>query len=200
MTKFEFSENLNFLAAGVRQSLDTKTIETYYAMLGDLPSDTFRDACRVVLLTHKYANLPSIAELREAAVSVSKAFDQQLTAGEAWAIASDAATKIDLDIVGPYRVKIGREWKEYESQADAVLESVPHSVASAMMTFGLSSICGATGPEGVVRAQFTKVFEQLEERNKRIALLPPDLREFLENKRANTMLDKALAGLGDMPK
>lgn len=60
MTKKEFSEGLFFLAAGCRQSLETPTLEAYFAMLGDLSADVFRSACRLVLLTHKFATLPSI--------------------------------------------------------------------------------------------------------------------------------------------
>lgn len=202
MTRKEFSEGLYFLAAGCRQALEAPTLEAYFALLGDLSAETFREACRVVLLSHKYATLPSIAELREAALMVENARNPQLTAGEAFAIAREAAGNVDMDIIGPFKVRNYQtgEWDVYPSQEAYALRDVPEPVVKAMRAFGLREFCYAEDPTGVVRAQFTKVFEQIAARDQRTALMPPSVREFLDNKRDADLVQKTLAQIGEMPK
>ena len=208
MEKLEFAKALTFISAGIGKPVAKETIEVYFKILGDLPYDAFLAGCESVLVNHVWNSFPSIAELRQATLAVMTV--NQLTAGEAFAMATTAAARIDMDIVGPYRVKSGDGWKEYSSQAEAVLDSLPSPVAKAMRTFGLHEICDRSTPSSIVRAQFTRVFEQLVEREKSAALLPPSVREFLERKptpkaaieteRDSELIRQELAGIGGMPR
>lgn len=201
MTATEFAKGILYLSAGLNRPMSDEALEPYFDLLGDLDYETFIKACRAVLLTHKWNTFPTIAELREAAFAVSGP-SNQLTAGEAFAIAREAAGNVDMDIIGPYRVRNYKtgEWEIYPSQEAYALRDVPAPIVQAMRAFGLREFCYATDPTGVVRAQFTKVFEQITARDQRTALMPPSVREFLDNKRDSDLVQKSLSQIGEMSK
>lgn len=192
MTLPEFTKAMLYLSAGSQKMLKPQELEVYYDMLKDLAFDDFFAGIKGVLVAHVWATFPSVAELRQAAEEIASWRTPRLTSGDAWEIAWRAAGNIDLDIRGPY----SRRGKTYASQADTVLSSLPAPVVRAMKAYGLRELCDAKGPDGVIRAQFMKIFEQADAREKRVALLPPSVREFLAEKRDGDLLNRAIDGIG----
>ena len=195
MTREQFSEAMVYLYAGLSKPVEAHTMRVYFDLLGDLPHEIFQAACRQVLLSHKWNTFPTIAELRAAATEMTS---PALSPADAWAIALEVAPEIDLDIVGPFHVN----GSVYEDQMDYVLKKhkVPRQVVEAMKAYGLRDFCYPTDPVGVVRGHFLKIVEQKAEESKRKALMPPSLRDAIENGRGLTDLREgitaALAGIG----
>lgn len=192
MTLPEFTKSMLYLSAGCQKMLKPQELEVYFDMLKDLAFDDFFAGVKGVLVAHVWSTFPSVAELRQSADEIAGWRNPRLTSSEAWEIAWSAAGNIDLDIRGPY----SRRGKIYDSQADAVLSSLPAPVVRAMKAYGLRELCDANGPDGVIRAQFMKIFEQADAREKRVALLPPSVREFLAEKRDSDLLNRAIDGIG----
>lgn len=198
MTREQFAENMVFLFVGIGKPVEQQTIRVYFELLGHHDAAKFRAACAKVLLSHKWNSFPSIAELNEAAIELSQA--NQLTAGEAWAIARDAAYDIDPDLTGPHRVYHGNgKYTEYASQAESVLRGLPGPVIKAIEAYGLHDFCRAGNPDGVMRSQFCKIFESIAGREQRVKSLPPIVKAAIERARDEAIASNALAGIGGMP-
>lgn len=157
MTRPEFAQIIAYLTAGCGKPLADAALEVYFDLLGDLPFDAMKLAAQRVLLEHRWATFPSIAELREAATATMRGQVAALSPAEAWALAWDAAGRID---------------PEQEGSAERGLRDLPPLVVEAIRAFGLPALCYGQEPVGVVRAQFTKIYEQLAAREQRTALLP----------------------------
>lgn len=162
MTRLEFVKVMAYIEAATGKSVSSDTAEVYFDLLGDLPVGVFQLAAKRVVLEHRWATFPSVAELREAASETAQGAVKPLSAGEAWSIAWKAAGRIDPEISG---------------SAERGLAGLPELVVEAVRAFGIPALCCGREPVGVVRAQFVKIFEQLAAREKRIALMPPAIRQ-----------------------
>ncbi len=67
MSNTEFLEVLAYLTAGSGKDLAAQSKLVYFDCLADLDFEVFKLAAKRVLMEHKFATFPTIAELREAA-------------------------------------------------------------------------------------------------------------------------------------
>lgn len=162
MTRVEFAEGIAYLEAGCGVPMPAKAIEVYFDILGDLPRDAFRVACKRVILEHPWKTFPSIAELRQAASETLRGEICVMSPGEAWAQAWAIVGRIDPEISG----SVGRG-----------LEGAHPLVKEAMEAMGIPALCYGKEPVGVLRGQFMRIYEQMAARDKRTALLPKSLQQ-----------------------
>lgn len=183
MTRLEFLKVMAALTAGSGKDLSADAKEVYFDCLEDLSLDVFALAAKRVLMEHKWATFPSIAELRQAAAETVRGTVKELGSGEAWSMAWNAVGKIDPEVSGSYARGI---------------EGLPAIVVEAMETYGINPLCYGKEPVGVIRGQFIKIFDQLADRDRRKALLPPSLTKQIEaNARPNKLIELALSGIGN---
>lgn len=182
MTRPEFAAIMAYIAAATGKSLSADATEVYYELLGDLPAPVLRVTAKRVVLEHKWATFPTVAELREAAILTASGEVVGLSPAEAWDLAWSAAKKIDLEVEGSLQRACAR---------------LPPLVVEAMRVFGIATLCSTRGdPVGVVRAQFLKIYEQLQTRDHRVALLPAAVRrEIAAASQAARVLPAPLSGL-----
>jgi hypothetical protein len=154
-----------YLASGIGRPISEDSVEVYFDLLGDLDYKVFQTAARRSLLEHKWATFPSIAELREAATATMRGEVKELSPGEAWKLAWQATGRID---------------PECEGSVERGTAKLPKLVREAMTAFGINALCYGKEPVGVVRGQFIKIFEQLQARDRRVALLPGSVKEAIE--------------------
>ncbi len=173
MTKPQFAGVIAYIAAAIGKELSPAALDVYFDLLGDMTEDVGYLAAKRVLLEHRWATFPSVAELREAAVLSVQGEVSALSSAEAWQIAWKAASRIDLDIDG---------------SKDRALKNLPPLVVEAMDAFGLAALTGGSSPVEVMRAQFVKIFDQLAARQKRLALLPPKTFTAIVNARPKEVL------------
>jgi hypothetical protein len=159
MTRHEFAKIAAYISVATNQPLTHERMEVYFDLLGELPAPMLEAAAKKAVLSHPWATFPSAAELREACVDVMQGDVVRMTAARAWEIAWSTAGCIDLEV----------------PHTHAFMDSVPPLVAKAMRTFGLPALIYGKEPVGVVRAQFMKIYEQLDEADKRRSLLPAPL-------------------------
>jgi hypothetical protein len=160
MTKIDFLQIMGYLGAGIVKDLPEESMDVYFDLLGDLPAEVFFTAAMRVILEHKWATFPSVAELREAASQTLLGKVTEISSAEAWQLAWRAASRIDPEIDG---------------SLERACKSLPPLVFEAMKAFGINALCYGKEPVGVVRGQFMKIFEQLAAREKREALFPQRL-------------------------
>jgi hypothetical protein len=181
--RLEFAKIMAYLGIATGKPLSEEAHEVYYDLLGDLPAPTLQAAARRVLLEHRWATFPSIAELRQAASETIRGQVSELSPAEAWEKAWRAVARIDLEM--PHTL-------------DAAFAGLPPTVAEAMRAFGLPSLVSSKSPVEVVRAQFVKIYEQLAARDRRVALVPAALkRDVAEIGAARVALP--VARIGQMP-
>lgn len=161
MTRVEFATVIVYLEAICGKQLPPASMDPYFDLLGDLPSDVLRTAAQRVAVEHRWATFPSVAELREAAIETIQGSVKELSPAEAWDLAWSAAGRIDLEI---------------EGSIDRACKDLPVTVLEAMRAFGVPALVYGKEPVGVVRGQFLKIFEQLAARDRRRALLPASVK------------------------
>ncbi len=171
MNRQEFAAVMAYLSLATKQPFPREAMEVYWDLLGDLPLEVLQIAAKRVALEHPWPSFPSVAELREAAAETMRGKVSEMSAAEAWRLAWQAVGVIDLEVDGSLK---------------RATERLPALVLEAMKVFGIAALVGGKEPVGVVRAQFTKIFDQLQAREKRLALLPAPLKT-------------AIASLGAMP-
>lgn len=183
MKRSEFGQVMAYLGVGIGKPLDEDSLKVYFDCLGDLPYDVLLTAAKRVLLEHKYATFPSIAELREAAAVTAQGRVTAISSSEAWDMASRLACDVDPEIEGQFERKS---------------KGCPPVVIEAIRQFGLRQLCFGTEPVSVQRGQFMKTFEQVAEAEKRAALMPPAMKESIEsrNRPMPAPVAKAIAGIG----
>ncbi len=165
MTRPEFVQCVAYLTAGSGKALAPEAMEVYFDCLSDLTPDVMALASKRVLMEHKFATFPSIAELREAAAETQRGQVKELTAAEGWALAWKVAGNTDPEVSGSF---------------ERASKGIPAIVVDAIRAFGLFDLCYGKDPVGVVRGQFMRIFEQLAARQKRMALMPPKLKSQIE--------------------
>lgn len=183
MTREEFLGITTYIGLAINKPLNEDALEVYFDLLGDLDAQTLQLAAKRVLLEHRWASFPTVAELREAAAETVQGRTSALSTGEAWALAWAAIGRLDPEVEGSF---------------DRATSHLPPLVLEAMKTFGVAALCYGDEPIGVIRAQFSKVFEQLAAREKRLALLPAAVKQVIESKRPAGVV-KSLVGIGGMP-
>jgi hypothetical protein len=195
MTREQFREVMAYLSAGIGKTLETDSVRVYFDCLGDLPFDALMLAAKRVLMEHRWATFPSIAELREAASESIRGVVKDVSPAEAWAMAWNVAGSFDPDVHGEYVVN----GKSYGSQMHYLTHNLPPVVVKAIDAFGVLSLCATSEPVGVLRGQFMKTFEQIAARVKREALMPASLTRAIKKPPATALpapVALALAGVG----
>lgn len=164
MNRSEFASIMAYVQTGLglpkEKCLDKARTMIYFDLLGDLSADVLRVVAKRLLLEHRWANLPTVAEFREEAAKVINS-QTQIPAAEAWEQAWGATKVMDPEIDG---------------SIERSCENLPAIVVRSMKAYGFLSLCYGREPIGVVRAQFMKIYEQIAEQEKQSALMPNRLK------------------------
>lgn len=179
MTLAEFLPWMAYISTAIQKPLSEEAATVYFDLLGDLPVEVLKAAAKRVCLEHKWSSFPNPAEIREAAAKVARGPAGELSPAEAWA----------------------KAWHEINSRIDPELEytierarkSLPPLVWEAIRAMGIPALCYGNEPVSVFRAQFTKIYEQLQARDHRDALLPPDARQAIPEKPVPRNLPASIA-------
>ncbi|MDE2020234.1 MAG: hypothetical protein KGJ13_07865 [Patescibacteria group bacterium] len=166
LNQHDFAGIMAFLSSAIQKPITAETVKVYYALLGDFPVDVLQTAVKRVALEHKWASIPTAAEIREAAALTMRGKISELTPAEAWEMAHQAVAKIDLEIDG---------------SAQRHTKNLPPIVVECLRAMGLPNLCHGKDPVSVLRSQFLKIFEQLAAREKRLSLYPAELKTAIES-------------------
>lgn len=131
--------------------------EIWYELLGDVDFDVAQIAVKKLLLESSYP--PTIADVRKQVVSIMS--PRQIDPAEAWGEVLNAVHRY-----GYYR-------------QEEALASMSPLVAKAVRYMGWQEICMSEEPS-VIRGQFMRIFQQLQEREKQEALLPAKLKNDIQ--------------------
>lgn len=183
MTRAEFGIIMGYLVLGTGKELSLDAHEVYFDCLGDLDANTLQIAAKRVLMEHKWATFPSVAELREAATLTVRGKVAAISPADAWDLTWNAIRNIDPEV---------------QSSIDKALKDLPPLVQKAIRGFGLLDLCYGKEPVGVLRGQFMKQFEQIAASDKREALLPLATKEAIEQRKGELAapVKLAIAGIG----
>lgn len=173
MTKNEFSEIIAYLEAGIGRPIaesDDATrmarMRVYYDLLEDMPIETLRVAVKRVVLTWRYPSFPSVAEIRKFAVNASRGTVSSMMAGEAWAMATKAIAKVDVDIPGSVERHLG---------------GLPEIVRRTINAFGFKAMYTIPSRNlEAARAQFRVIFEEWQDREVARGILPTSVADKIE--------------------
>jgi hypothetical protein len=161
MNRVEFAQVMAYLSAACGKDVPEEMAEVYYDVLQDLPLEALQAAAKLVLAEHRFANFPTIGELREAAQCFLPS--NGAPPGE---IAYREAMK-SVQMFG------------FAGQAKALARLHP-DVAHAVESFGWRALCDSTEPE-VCRGQFMRIYESISARRRRLSAMPQALRAQAEN-------------------
>lgn len=188
MTRTEWAKAAAYLTAGTGKSLTAEQLEVYYDCLGDLSYNVLQVAAKRVLMEHKWATFPSVAELRQAAAETQAGEVAALAPAEMWEVAWRIVGATDPEVPGSF---------------ERASRGAPAVVLAAIRAFGLSSLCYGDEPLSVVRGQFLRIAEQLAAREKRVALMPTALKAQIGAAKLNPAITptptKAIAAIGGAP-
>lgn len=164
MERVEFAKIMVVLGAGVGKEPTSHQIEVYFDLLGDLPVDALRFAAKQALLESSYPVIPAVGILRR--LAVESMTPRALCPMEAWELVRTA-----IRHYGYMREREG-------------LASLPPTVAKAARAIGWQSICDSENPE-TVRAQFRQAYEPIATDHARLAALPAQMRDKLDELRGD---------------
>jgi hypothetical protein len=167
MTTEEFAKVMTYIGIAIGKPLSPEAHVVYFDLLGDLPAEALQTAAKRVLLEHKWNTFPSIAELREASTKTMQAEVVGMPPAKAWEIAWKIAMSTDTEREGMF----DRMCKRHGA-TELIIEAI--------RAFCLVSLCNGEEAVSIIRAQWLKVYEQLADRDKRVALMPPKVREAIE--------------------
>lgn len=173
MNRAEFAKIMAYIGKAISKPPDAEQVEVYFDLLGDLDEDVLRMAAKKVCLDHPWPSFPSVAELRKAAAQAMRGNAADLSPADAWELAWRAARRIDLEEA---------DAMDKGGSIDRACSHLPPLVFRAMRAYGLPSLCYGKDPVGVVRGQFMKIYEQIQNRENELALLPPALKAQIEAK------------------
>jgi hypothetical protein len=179
----EFTRAMAYVGTATGKPLSGDALEVYFDLLGDLEYATLMLAVKRVLVEHRWANFPTVAELRQAAVETLRGEASELSESEAWAMAWRIVGDTDPEVEGSFTRACDKA-------------SAPPLVIEAVRSMGLNPLCYGHEPVGVLRGQFLKTYGQLAGRERRLALLPPAVRAGLAEIRARRMLPAGSAESG----
>lgn len=163
MTRQEFGAAIHYLGSGLSTQLSADSLEVYYDCLSDLDPDLFRATAKRMLMHHKWHRFPTIAEIREEYRLAARNEVSAITPSQAWDIAWRVACNTDPELDGHYE----RTVKKLD---------VPPIVLAAINRFGVLNLCYDKGPIGILRAQFTAVFDQVSAQAQRSAVMQDRLK------------------------
>jgi hypothetical protein len=156
MTKKEVAKLLAVLAAAYPKfEVDDLKVHVWHEMLQDIDYEVAGVAAKKLILEKTFP--PSIAEVREAITSITS--PPQVLPAEAWGEVKCAIRKY-----GSYR----------EEEA---LASLSERTREAVRCMDWQELCLSQDPEGVLRAQFMRIYEQVSGREVQERLMPADLQE-----------------------
>lgn len=153
-----FVKIMAYIAAGIQKPITDVGLEVYYDLLGDLSADVLNIAAKRAVLEHRYATFPPVAVLRDLAIDTRNGTVKEMTGAEAFGIARKVIARCDIDV--PHTME--NLWK-----------GVPPIVVAAVDAFGFMALYNLPGDAiETARAQFTRVFDSIAEREKRTGILP----------------------------
>ena len=158
MTKSEVMKLLGWVTANFphMQERDLRpTAELWHRMLGDIPYQAAEAGIMRIMATARY--FPTVAEVRDAAMSFM--VPSLPSPGEAWGEVLRAV----------------RRWGFY--RPEEAIETLRPTVRKAVEYVGWEEVCSE--PEGVIRAHFMRVYEQVAKREQEYALMPQELLDIL---------------------
>jgi len=130
------------------------TVNAWHLMLAEIPASVAREALVLLAATRSFSPRP--ADLLDAIAELTLPPDARLTPAEAWGLVLET-----VRAVGYYREP-----------------DLPGLVGQAVRIIGWREICTSENVEAT-RAHFFRVYEQLQRRARRDAVLPEPLREQL---------------------
>jgi hypothetical protein len=158
MTEDEFATLMRFMGAAINRPISGETAEAWFQMLCDIPYKLAKAAFMKVLAEHEFANLPPVGLIRRAALEIKAG--PTITAAQGWGMVMRAIREY-----GHYR----------EAQA---LDALPENVAQVVRWMGWGEICQSDSVD-VIRAQFMRMYDTQVNRQKELAIMPPDVRELM---------------------
>jgi len=160
MTKKEVIQILGVLGAAYpNMAVSEKTVDIWAELLKDIPFEVAKVVVKKHILENTYP--PSIADIRRNVFEIMTPKTEQLTAAEAWGEVMSAIRNY-----GYYR------------EAEA-LASMSEKTKKVVQYIGWKDICLSEQLD-VIRGQFRMMYEQLQERERKEALLPPDLKNEIQ--------------------
>ncbi len=144
-------------AAFPNMQVNEVMVDLWHELLGDIDFNLAKAAVKKILLESPYP--PTIADIRKQVAEITT--PKQIDPAEAWGEVERA-----IRYYGSYR----------EEEA---LASMSPAVARVVKYIGWREICLSEEP-GVLRGQFLKMYQQLQERERKEALLPPDLKNEIQ--------------------
>jgi len=145
-------------SAYANAQVTVETIAVYDRLLADIPPHELQTVVDQAIAECKF--LPTVAELRERYHTLSRTLGQ-LTATDAW-----GQVKAEIRRIGSWGTP---------TFADPV-------VAKVVRNMGWNELCMSESPEGVDRAQFTKMYNELVERGEQVQKLLPQARDMAERR------------------
>ncbi|KHO62687.1 Loader and inhibitor of phage G40P [Thermoanaerobacter sp. YS13] len=134
-------------------------VDLWHELLGDIDFNLAKAAVKKILLESPYP--PTIADIRKQAAEIIMPKENKIDPAEAWGEVERA-----IRLYGSY-------------MEEEALSSMSPAVARVVKYIGWREICLSEEP-GVVRGQFLKMYQQLQERERKEALLPPDLKNEIQ--------------------
>ena len=164
------------LAAFPNNKAEAGTAAIYAATLQDLDSEALHAAVLECITKCKF--FPTVAELREAAFSVSTSRIAQQTALEAW-----GQVKAMVGNYGYYRVP---DVTDFSNQ----------TAGETILTLGWRDFClSETDDEMSWRARFCELYEAKCQREREYGRMLPEVRQTITRRLGGQSLGQALAGL-----
>jgi hypothetical protein len=130
-------------------------VDLWHELLGDIDFNLAKAAVKKILLESPYP--PTIADIRKQAAEIIMPKENKIDAAEAWGEVERA-----IRLYGSY-------------MEEEAISSMSPAVARVVKYIGWREICLSEEP-GVVRGQFLKMYQQLQERERKEALLPEGLK------------------------
>jgi hypothetical protein len=151
VTDKETAKLLGIIAISYQNfKLDKEVIAVWHEMIGDLDFTLAQMAVKKLISESPFP--PTIHDIRRRAMEAQ--FPDLPTPAEAWGIVNRAMRKH-----GRYDAERG-------------LDGLPHIVREAAECIGFREMCESEDPDGVLRGQFMKVYEQVLNRRKGEHILP----------------------------
>lgn len=157
-------------ACGLREKVTAEQTFVWFDLLRDLPAEVVRAAAKQVVLDHPYPNLPPVGAVRKAALELAQ---PTIPAAKAWELFLAAVRKFGS---GKRNLWAGGQFHERDNE-QAGLDSLPPQVRRAAQAFGWRTLCDTPPDElGLAQEQFRKTYGSLGESEKRLAIMPPEVR------------------------
>lgn len=158
MNREEFTKMMVFLTAAIERKPSKETIEVYFEMLQDMPYELALAAAKKVIGEEEYPVLPTVGKIRKAAMALCNM--DRVTAPEAWGLVLKAIRS-----------------HGFYGEAEAMAE-LPAEVRTVVKQMGWSEICHSDKPD-VLRAQFMRMYETKEAKQKEVDMLPADVKKMV---------------------